>query len=74
MPTVLMKTSTNVPYSIYKLIFIFNSGETWDRARKLKDKMATNLVMAKDRLDFLGMYIKPVYEIGVDVVNATVLT
>ena len=32
----------------------FSPGETWDRARKLRDKMATNMVMAKDRLDLLG--------------------
>ena len=33
-------------------------GEVWERAQRLNDKMRTNLTMAKDRLDFLGMYIK----------------
>jgi hypothetical protein len=33
---------------------LFSPGETWDRARKLKEKMAANLAMAKDRLEFLG--------------------
>ncbi|XP_023718260.2 spastin isoform X3 [Cryptotermes secundus] len=28
-------------------------GEVWERAQRLHDKMKTNLVMAKDRLDFL---------------------
>ncbi|KAK2160253.1 hypothetical protein LSH36_137g04022 [Paralvinella palmiformis] len=37
---------------------ITGQGETWDRARKLKDKMETNLVMAKDRLDFLGNLVQ----------------
>jgi len=27
----------------------------WERAQRLHDKMKTNLVMAKDRLDFLGI-------------------
>lgn len=30
-------------------------GEVWERAQRLHDKMKTNLVMAKDRLDFLGI-------------------
>ncbi|XP_012276220.1 spastin isoform X2 [Orussus abietinus] len=29
-------------------------GEVWERAQRLRDKMRTNLVMAKDRLDFLA--------------------
>lgn len=29
-------------------------GEVWERAQRLHDKMKTNLVMAKDRLQFLG--------------------
>ena len=29
-------------------------GEVWDRARRLQEKMSTNLVMAKDRLSVLG--------------------
>lgn len=29
-------------------------GEVWDKARKLSDKMKTNLAMAKDRLNYLG--------------------
>ncbi len=32
---------------------ITGKGENFDRARKLQDKMKTNLVMAKDRLEFL---------------------
>ncbi|XP_066996919.2 spastin isoform X1 [Anabrus simplex] len=28
-------------------------GEVWERAQRLHDKMKTNLIMAKDRLDFL---------------------
>ncbi|CAI9734503.1 spastin-like, isoform X2 [Octopus vulgaris] len=28
-------------------------GDAWDRAKRLKDKMSTNLVMAKDRLEVL---------------------
>jgi spastin len=32
-------------------------GEVWERAQRLNDKMKTNLAMAKDRLDFLGMFI-----------------
>lgn len=32
-------------------------GEVWERAQRLHDKMKTNLAMAKDRLQFLGMYI-----------------
>ncbi|XP_069688721.1 spastin isoform X4 [Periplaneta americana] len=30
-------------------------GEVWERAQRLHDKMKTNLVMAKDRLDFLAL-------------------
>ena len=30
-------------------------GEAYDRARKLKEKMTTNLSMAMDRLSMLGM-------------------
>lgn len=30
-------------------------GEKWTRAQKLNEKMVVNLVMAKDRLHFLGM-------------------
>lgn len=29
-------------------------GEVWERAQRLHEKMKTNLVMAKDRLQFLG--------------------
>ncbi|XP_005099700.2 spastin isoform X1 [Aplysia californica] len=32
---------------------VCGQGETYDRARRLKDKMQTNLVMVKDRLDIL---------------------
>lgn len=32
-------------------------GEVWEHAQRLHDKMCTNLAMAKDRLDFLGLYI-----------------
>lgn len=31
-------------------------GEVWERAQRLHEKMKTNLVMARDRLQFLGMY------------------
>ena len=34
--------------------FGFVSGEVWDRALRLKEKMRTNLLMAKDRLEVLG--------------------
>ena len=30
------------------------AGEIWDRAQRLKEKMRTNLLMARDRLDVLG--------------------
>lgn len=30
-------------------------GEVWEHAQRLHDKMRTNLAMAKDRLDFLGL-------------------
>nr|XP_012226343.1 PREDICTED: spastin isoform X2 [Linepithema humile] len=30
-------------------------GEVWEHAQRLHDKMCTNLVMAKDRLEFLGI-------------------
>lgn len=30
-------------------------GETYERAQRLHDKMQTNLIMARDRLHFLGM-------------------
>ncbi|CAL1527099.1 unnamed protein product [Lymnaea stagnalis] len=33
-------------------------GETFDRARRLKDKMETNLIMVKDRLDVLEKVIE----------------
>lgn len=32
-------------------------GELWERAQRLHEKMKTNLSMAKDRLQFLGMYL-----------------
>jgi hypothetical protein len=32
-------------------------GEQYDRARRLRDKMAANLAMATDRLTVLGEYI-----------------
>lgn len=31
-------------------------GDVWERAQRLNDKMRTNLAMARDRLDFLGMF------------------
>lgn len=31
------------------------SGPKWDRARKLREKMKTNLAMVQDRLEYLGM-------------------
>ncbi|XP_063428259.1 spastin-like isoform X2 [Mytilus trossulus] len=34
-------------------------GSSWDRARRLQEKMVTNMVMAKDRLDVLVSY-KPI--------------
>ncbi|XP_052058183.1 spastin-like isoform X2 [Mytilus californianus] len=34
-------------------------GSSWDRARRLQEKMVTNMVMAKDRLDVLVTY-KPI--------------
>ena len=33
-------------------------GEVWERAQRLHEKMRTNLAMAKDRLDFLGLYFQ----------------
>lgn len=30
-------------------------GEVWERAQRLHEKMKTNLAMAKDRLQFLGI-------------------
>lgn len=30
-------------------------GEVWERAQRLHEKMKQNLIMAKDRLNFLGM-------------------
>lgn len=36
-------------YSVY-----FLAGEHYDRAKRLQDKMVTNLTMAKDRLTLLG--------------------
>ena len=38
-------------------VFLF-SGDSFERARRLQEKMRTNLVMAKDRLDVLGMYLE----------------
>lgn len=32
-------------------------GEVWERAQRLHEKMKTNLAMARDRLQFLGMYL-----------------
>ena len=39
-----------------RLIFIsvLIAGDPWDRARRLQDKMMTNLVMAQERLEVLG--------------------
>ena len=34
------------------------AGDVYDRARRLQEKMRTNLVMARDRLDVLGMHDK----------------
>lgn len=31
-------------------------GETFERAKRLKEKMQTNLLMVKDRLEVLGKY------------------
>jgi len=31
-------------------------GEVWERAQRLHEKMKTNLQMAQDRLNFLGIY------------------
>ena len=51
-------------------VFFFLSGEQCERARRLQAKMMTNLVMAKDRLQLLGiselynwneMYLKCVF-------------
>ena len=30
------------------------AGDVWERARRLQEKMRTNLAMARDRLDVLG--------------------
>jgi len=34
---------------------IFSTGEEWQKARKLQDKMKSNLENTRDRLDELGM-------------------
>ena len=39
------------------LLCVHFPGETFQRARRLKEKMLTNLVMAKDRLDVLGILL-----------------
>lgn len=36
-------------------------GEVYERAQRLHEKMRANLVMAKDRLDFLGIIIYVFY-------------
>ena len=46
---------------MYYFIFLSLEGETYERARRLQDKMKTNLEMVKDRLEILGMFIKGVY-------------
>lgn len=38
-------------------------GEVWERAQRLHDKMQTNLVMARDRLNFLGKCISNYFEL-----------
>lgn len=50
-------------YTFESVCSVFNSiwipiclGESWDKARRLQEKMITNLVMARDRLEVLGMY------------------
>ena len=35
------------------------SGDVWERAQRLKEKMRANLTMAKDRLEVLGEYFPP---------------
>ena len=52
-------SSITIPLcTFYYLLF---SGEVWDRARRLKTKMQANLVMAKDRLDVLGIFLSPYF-------------
>lgn len=41
----------------YLRINFCHLGEVWDRARRLQEKMKTNMAMAQDRLDILGMYV-----------------
>lgn len=36
-------------------------GEVWERAQRLHEKMKSNLAMAKDRLQFLGIPITYIY-------------
>lgn len=33
-------------------------GEVWERAQRLHEKMKTNLVMARERLEFLGRLVR----------------
>ncbi|RWS17115.1 spastin-like protein [Dinothrombium tinctorium] len=40
-----------------------NEGPTWDRARKLREKMQNNLIMVQDRLDQLDCMYK-IYQLG----------
>jgi len=36
------------------LYYLISTGDSWDKARRLQQKMMTNLVMAQDRLEVLG--------------------
>ena len=44
----------NLTMSLMVTFFANFTGEHFDRARKLREKMRTNLVMARDRLEVLG--------------------
>jgi len=44
------------PHVLALCSVFFSAGEQYDRAKRLQDKMVTNLTMAKDRLALLGRW------------------
>lgn len=49
------KDYSQLQYLTYRQCDIIFAGEDWQKARKLQDKMKSNLENTRDRLDELGM-------------------
>lgn len=61
--TYLQAETVNTDRKFASLFMLFVTGEMWERAKSLQEKMQANLVMARDRLDVLGELYCGVYDV-----------